>query len=52
VKTAIEERHNRPLVVVSNLTLSEIATNYDARIASRLAAGTVFETAGEDQRLS
>lgn len=52
VKTAIEERHGRPLVVASNLSPAEIASNYDARIASRLAAGTVIELQGKDQRVS
>lgn len=52
VKNVIEERHARPLVVISNLAVSDLARVYDDRIASRLAAGTVFEVEGEDRRLS
>jgi len=52
VKTLIEERHRKPLIVISNLDLAAVARVYDARIASRLAAGTVLEMVGPDRRLS
>lgn len=52
VKQVIDERHGKPFAVVSNLAIGEIATVYDDRIFSRLAAGTVVELAGEDRRLA
>lgn len=51
VKRAIDSRHGKPLVVVSNGTIETIARVYDDRIASRLAAGTVIEMTGSDRRL-
>jgi hypothetical protein len=51
VKTAIEEREYKPLVVLSNISLAAIHDLYDARISSRLAAGTVIEISGSDRRL-
>lgn len=48
-------RADCPLIVTSNLGLAEIAKIYDARIASRLAAGasakSVLEFGGPDRRL-
>lgn len=52
VKRLIDDRHGRPLVVVSNIALQGIAVVYDDRIASRLAAGTVVNVAGRDRRLA
>ncbi len=52
VKEVIEIRAGKPLVVISNHGLERIAQLYDARIASRLAAGTVFCLDGEDRRLA
>ncbi len=51
VKRVLDERHGLPLAVVSNLDLGEIGRLYDARIASRLAAGTVVHLKGRDRRV-
>lgn len=40
----------RPLIVISNLGVEEIANVYDGRIGSRLASGTVVQVSG-DRRL-
>ena len=48
---AINGREEKPFVAISNLPPSELATVYDDRIASRLAAGTVLEMVG-DKRLA
>jgi len=40
-----------PLVLISNLAPEKIEEMYDARIASRMASGTIVETRG-DRRLS
>lgn len=40
-------RERLPLMVISNLELAEIDQLYDARIASRLAEGTVIHTTGD-----
>ena len=39
-----------PLVLVTNLTPEDLAHNYDDRIASRMASGTVVNVEGPDQR--
>jgi DNA replication protein DnaC len=52
VKRCIDERHNRAFIVISNLTLADVASVYDNRIFSRLGAGTVLELAGKDRRLA
>lgn len=51
-KKAIDSRldHERPLIVISNLGLDDLARVYDDRIASRLAEGTVAVAHG-DRRL-
>ena len=51
VKLAIDHRHNKPAIFVSNIRLSELVGNYDTRIASRLRAGTVIEFTGPDRRI-
>ena len=51
VKRAIDSREGQPLILVSNLTIGQIAKVYDDRIASRMAAGTVIEIQGRDRRL-
>jgi DNA replication protein DnaC len=51
VKQAIDERHGKPLVVISNLTLGDVAKVYDDRVFSRLAAGTVVRMEGRDRRI-
>lgn len=48
----LDARDNWPLVVVSNLDGDGIARIYDARIASRIMAGSQFELRGEDRRIA
>lgn len=50
-KAAIDRREGKPLLVVSNLTITELGGVFDDRIASRLAGGTVVTVDGPDQRL-
>ncbi|GMU22572.1 MAG: hypothetical protein AMXMBFR13_26570 [Phycisphaerae bacterium] len=52
LKRVIDAREDRPFVAISNLSLGELAKVYDDRIASRLAAGTLFVLDGEDRRIS
>lgn len=52
VKKAIDLRDGAPLVCISNASLRELASLYDDRIASRLAAGTVIHFTGDDRRLA
>ena len=52
LKRAIDDRHGRPAIFISNLELSEIAKAYDDRIASRLAGGTIIRFTGGDRRLT
>jgi hypothetical protein len=47
LKKAIDLREGRPTVYISNLDLDGISKAYDDRIASRLAAGTVYRTRGD-----
>ena len=49
----IDERQagGRRTVVTSNLGLDQISDQYDDRIASRLAGGTVWEFKGKDHRI-
>lgn len=51
VKRAIDSRQEQPAIWISNLSLEELATVYDDRIASRLSEGTVVHMAGEDRRV-
>lgn len=51
VKRLLDAREGLPLVCVANHDLGELAQVYDDRVASRLAAGTVFLLGGEDRRL-
>jgi DNA replication protein DnaC len=51
LKRVLDKRHGRPLICISNLDLDAIEQVYDDRIASRLAAGTVFHLDGNDRRL-
>lgn len=51
VKRCIDDRHGKPTIFVSNKNLKEMVGIYDARISSRLAAGTVIEFAGIDRRV-
>jgi DNA replication protein DnaC len=50
-KRAIDSREGKPAVFISNVGLNALAKLYDDRIASRLAAGTVFHLDTEDRRL-
>lgn len=52
LKTAIDRRHGRALIVVSNHDLDRVSELYDDRIASRLASGTVINADGDDRRLA
>lgn len=51
VKKVLDVREALPLVVIANLDLDQLASLYDARVSSRLAAGTVFSLQGPDRRL-
>ncbi len=51
VKRVLDERHNKPLVFLSNLDLATLERVYDDRLASRIAAGTVVKVGGPDQRI-
>lgn len=51
IKRVLDLREGLPLLAVSNLDLDGLALVYDDRIASRLAAGTMFRLDGADQRL-
>jgi hypothetical protein len=51
VKNFIEERMWKPLIVISNLPLEQVAAIYDDRIYSRLASGTVVRLEGKDRRV-
>lgn len=51
VKMMVDERSGKPFVVISNLTIEQVATVYDARVQSRLAAGTMIFVKGKDRRI-
>lgn len=51
LKRAIDDRCNRPLVLISNASIGDLARMYDDRIASRIAGGTVVTFEGDDLRL-
>lgn len=51
IKRAIDERHGKAAIYISNLSLDELAVVYDDRIASRLSEGTVIVFTGNDRRL-
>jgi len=50
VKHFLDWRQNQPAIYVSNHDLQGVKRLYDARIESRLAAGTVFELKDHDRR--
>lgn len=52
VQRVLDYRENRPLVLISNHPVETLAEIYDARIASRCGAGTVFELRGHDRRIA
>jgi len=47
----LDERQDRPLLVLSNLDIKGIDTLYDERISSRLGAGTIVQLRGRDRRV-
>jgi hypothetical protein len=51
LRDILEHRIGRPLIVISNLSLDELAKLYDDRIPSRLAGGTIHKLVGSDRRL-
>jgi len=51
IKRSIDERHGKPCIWISNLTLQQISQVYDDRIASRLSEGTHITFTGADRRL-
>jgi len=51
IKRAIDTRHGKPAIWLSNLSPAELESVYDDRIVSRLCEGTVFHLDGEDRRL-
>ncbi len=51
LKRVLDAREGMPLVVIANHSLADVASLYDDRVASRLAAGTVHQLQGEDRRL-
>ena len=48
----IDTRQSKPAIYTSNLGLDRLATVLDARVASRLARGTVIHVQGVDRRLA
>ena len=52
LKAAIDHRYGKPAVLLSNLSIEELARVFDDRIASRCAGGTVVSVVGEDMRLA
>ena len=46
----LEWRKNKPLIITSNKSFSEIAQLYDDRIADRLAVGTLVKFTGRSRR--
>jgi len=47
VKGVLDKREGRPLICISNLSLSGLEEVYDDRVASRLSGGTVVEMTGD-----
>jgi hypothetical protein len=51
VQRVLDMREGQPLILISNKSIAEIGSLYDARIASRCEAGTVVKLEGRDRRL-
>ena len=51
VKRVLDERQDKPLIVISNVDSQGIDRLYDERISSRLGAGTIVELRGRDRRI-
>ena len=47
IKQAIDLREGQPSIVISNLSIKEIDSVFDDRIASRLRGGTIIELSGD-----
>lgn len=47
----IDGRSNKPLVMTGNLDMNEVGDHFDARIASRIASGTVVDMGVNDLRM-
>lgn len=52
VQELLDLRAGKPLILVSNRNISEIAAIYDDAVASRIAGGTVFAMDWPDRRLA
>lgn len=51
LRRVLDERHGKPLLLISNLKIKKLAELYDDRIASRMSAGTVRRIDAPDRRL-
>ncbi len=51
LQRCLDDRHGKPLVVVSNLDPAALERAYDYRIVSRLTSGTVVQLGGKDRRI-
>lgn len=51
IRDVLELRDGKPLIVISNSTISDIGKAFDLRIASRIGSGSKFQLDGEDRRL-
>lgn len=51
VKTLIDSRKGRPVVLIGNGSPEDLARVYDDRIASRVSEGTIYELRGDDRRI-
>jgi DNA replication protein DnaC len=51
IKSTLDLREGKPLVLISNVEPGELAAIYDDRIASRALCGTVVKAGGSDRRL-
>ncbi len=49
--TVLDMRENKPFIAISNLDHAALTKVYDARIVSRLSAGTIMEVTGKDRRI-
>jgi len=50
IKELVDKRYAKPLVLLSNLTLSQISKVFDDRLADRIAQGTIVELKGKSRR--
>lgn len=50
LQRALDARHTKPAVYISNLKPDALRMVYDDRIASRMTCGTVVEVVGDDRR--